>query len=60
MRAVTFLWVSVVPASPASGLEGLVGMGIHPTESEQENLRGVFVSLNCDLRVTEVGAPGIL
>lgn len=27
MRAVTFLWVSVVPASPASGLEGLVRDG---------------------------------
>lgn len=52
MRAVTLLWAScVVPTSSDSGLEGLVGVSIHP--SEQENWRGVFVSLNCDLRITK-------
>lgn len=52
MRAVTFLWASVLSLpSSASGLEGSVGVRIHP--SEQENLRGLFVSVDCDLRMTK-------
>ena len=52
MRAVRFLWASVfsLPSS-ASSLEGSVQVRIHP--SEQENLRGLFVSLDCDLRITK-------
>lgn len=38
------------------GLKASVGMGNPGPESQQGNLRSVFVSLNCNLRIAEAGA----